>query len=452
MSESARAEVPVYKVGDLMAGLRHLLEERVGRLWVVGEVSNLRRPGSGHVYFTLKDDVGQIRAALFRNTARRLPFEPEDGLEVLVYAEVTVYEPRGDLQLIVRHLEPRGEGALQLAFEQLRRRLEAEGLFDEARKRALPAVPRRLAVVASPTSAALRDVLQVTGRRCPGLPLLISPTRVQGPGAEREVAEALALAARAEQVDAVLLVRGGGSLEDLQAFNTEVVARAIVACPVPVVAGVGHEIDVTIADLAADLRAATPSAAAELAAPDGTHLRRVLQRDWQRLGRAASAQLVRREARLSRAREAVAMLAPATRLAGWRSRLDALVRALERAPATRLGSARARLEALGRALQRAAEARLSERPRVEALGRSLVAAGRGRVAGDRARLGEAAARLEALSPLAVLSRGYALVRRARDGAIVRRPDQVEVGERLAVRVAEADLEAVVEASRPLRDR
>ncbi len=452
MSESARAEVPVYTVGDLVAGLRRLLEDRVGRLWVVGEVSNLRRPGSGHVYFTLKDDAGQVRAALFRSTARRLPFEPENGLEVLVYAEVTVYEPRGDLQLVVRHLEPRGEGALQLAFEQLRRRLEAEGLFDEARKRALPAVPRRLAVVASEASAALRDVLQVTGRRCPGLPLLISPTRVQGPGAEHEVAAALSLAAAQREVDAVLLVRGGGSLEDLQPFNTEVVARAIAACPVPVVVGVGHEIDVTIADLTADLRAATPSAAAELAAPDGAHLRRALRRDWQRLGRAAEALLARHEARLSRAREAVAMLAPATRLAGWRAHLDALVRALERVPATRLAGLRAHLDALARVLERAAEARLAERLRVEGLGRSLVTAGRGRVAGERARLGQAVARLEALSPLAVLSRGYALVRRARDGAIVRRAEQLEVGERLAVRVAEAELESLVTAVRPRSDR
>ena len=209
-----------------------------------------------------------MRAALFRSAARRLAFEPENGLEVIVYADVTVYEARGDLQLVVRELEPRGAGALQLAFEQLRRRLEAEGLFDAARKRALPRLPACLGVVASPTSAALRDVLQIAARRFPAARILISPTRVQGEGAELEIAAALdALAAQAG-IDVVLLVRGGGSLEDLRAFNSEAVARAIVRSRAPVVTGVGHEVDVTIADLAADLRAPTPSAAAELALPD----------------------------------------------------------------------------------------------------------------------------------------------------------------------------------------
>lgn len=427
MTGAARAEVPIYSVGDLVGGLRSLLEERVGRLWVVGEVSNLRRPGSGHAYFTLKDDDAQIRAVLFQGIARRLAFEPEDGLEVLVYAEVTLYEPRGDLQLIVRQLEPRGEGALRLAFEQLRRRLDAEGLFAPERKRALPALPRRLGVVASATSAALRDVLQVTGRRCPGVPVLIAPTRVQGPGAEDEIAAALSRLGEQEGVDLVLLVRGGGSLEDLQPFNTEVVARAIAASLVPVIAGVGHEVDVTIADLAADLRAATPSAAAELAAPDRRHLRESLVRDWRRLRRSMAARLARSEARVDRSRNAVALLAPASRLAANRTRL----------------------EALAGALRRGAEARLLERARVEGLARSLLAAGRSRVVRSRARLGEAVAGVEALSPLAVLSRGYALVRRARDGAIVRRAEQLEVGEPLVIRVAEAELESLVSEVRPL---
>lgn len=428
MTGTAPVEVPVYSVGDLVGGLRALLEQRVGRVWVVGEVSNLRRPGSGHLYFTLKDDVGQIRAALFRATARRLPFEPEDGLEVLVYADVSLYEPRGELQLVVRHLEPRGEGALQLAFEQLRRRLEAEGLFAASRKRAIPPAPRRLGVVASAASAALHDVLQVTGRRCPGLPVLVVAARVQGPGAEDEIAEALARAAAEPEVDVLLLVRGGGSLEDLQPFNTERVARAIAACPLPVVAGVGHEVDVTIADLAADLRAPTPSAAAELVAPDSVHLRHSLERDWRRLRRAMAARLVHAQARGARAADAVALLAPASRLAGWRQRLQALAHVLRRGGEATLAR-RARLEALDAAL-------------AASVGRSVTAA--------RARLAERAARLEALSPLAVLSRGYALVRRARDGRIVRSAEQLERGERLAVRVAQAELEAVVEAVRPLK--
>ena len=406
MTEPAGAGVPIYTVGDLLAGLRELLEERVGRVWVVGEVSNLHRAGSGHVYFTLKDDAGQLRAALFRSAARRLVFEPEDGLEVLVYGDLSIYEARGDLQIIVRQLEPRGEGALRLAFEQLRRRLQAEGLFDPERKRELPGAPRRIGVVASPTSAALRDVLQVTGRRCPALPILIAPTRVQGAGAEQEIVAALeALAARGE-LDVILLVRGGGSLEDLQAFNTESVARAIARAPVPVVCGVGHEVDVSIADLAADLRAPTPSAAAELVAPDRQALRRMLEHDWRRLRQAVLLLLERCGARLARERDAVAMLAPSARLAAQRTRLRALARALSRAARVRL-------------------------------------------ARERAGLAQWVARLQTLSPLAVLARGYALVRRARDGAIVRTAGQLEAGERLAVRVAEAELEASVEAVRAL---
>jgi exodeoxyribonuclease VII large subunit len=401
MADPVSADSHVYTVGELLGGLRALLEERVGRVWVVGEVSNLHRAGSGHVYFTLKDDAGQIRAALFRSAGRRLVFEPEDGLEVVAYGDLSIYEARGDLQIIVRALEPRGEGALRLAFEQLRRRLEAEGLFAAERKRTVPAAPSRIGVVASPTSAALRDVLQVTGRRCPGIPILVGPTRVQGAGAEREIAEALDALGAAGGVDLVLLVRGGGSLEDLHAFNTEVVARAIARCPVPVVAGVGHEVDVTIADLAADLRAPTPSAAAELVSPDRVALQRLIARDGGRLARAMGALLERSAARLARERDALGMLSPAARLAAQRTRLLALARALGRA-------------------------------------------GEARLTGGRARLAELAARLETLSPLAVLARGYALVRRARDGAIVRTADQLEPGERLWVRVAEAELEAVVE--------
>jgi len=396
----------VYSVGDLLAGVRSLLEERVGRLWVAGEISNLHRAGSGHVYFTLKDERGQVRAALFRSAARRVAFEPENGLEVIVYADVTVYEARGDLQLVVREIEPRGAGALQLAFEQLRRRLEAEGLFDAARKRALPRLPACLGVVASPTSAALRDVLQIAARRFPAARLLISPTRVQGEGAEHEIAAALDALADQSGIDAVLLVRGGGSLEDLRAFNSEAVARAIVRARAPVVTGVGHEVDVTIADLAADLRAPTPSAAAELALPDRAALFTLLVRDFGRARRALTALRDEAAARFGRERDALRALAPSARLLARRERLAADVRALVRAMRAQLERARADVAAL-------------------------------------------AGRLESLSPLAVLARGYAIVRRAHDGAIVRRADDVAAGDRLSLRVAEAELEAAVSGVRPL---
>jgi exodeoxyribonuclease VII large subunit len=402
MTEPECAEPHIYTVAELLGGLRALIEDRVGRVWVVGELSDLHQAGSGHTYFTLKDDVGRVRAALFRSAGRRLDFEPENGLEVLVYADVSIYEPRGDLQLIVRQLEPRGIGSLQLAFEQLRRRLEAEGLFDAARKRALPLRPTRIGVVTSPTGAAIRDVLEVTGRRYPVASILIAPTRVQGADAEREVADAIDALGSVVDVDVILLVRGGGSLEDLQAFNTEIVARAIVRAPVPVISGVGHEVDVTIADLAADARAATPSVAAEMAVPEAADLLRHLLRDWRRLQRAMRAVLERATMELGRERDALRALAPSARMALQRARFEATVRALTRVVASRTQHGRARLATLS-------------------------------------------GRLDSLSPLAVLGRGYALVRRRRDGAIVRTAEQLERGERIAIRVAQAQLEAVVDS-------
>ena len=395
----------IIPVGAFLAGLNSLLEDQVGRVWIVGQVSNLHRASSGHTYFTLKDEQGQIRAALFRSAARRVPFEIEEGLEIVVSADVSIYAARGDLQLVVRDLEPLGRGGLQLAFEQLRRRLEAEGLFDEARKRELPAFPGRIGVVTSPTSAAVRDVIQVARHRFPATPLVIAPTRVQGEGVEEEIAAALDAVAEGGDVDVVLLVRGGGSLEDLWCFNTEAVARAIERCPVPVVTGVGHETDLTIADLVADLRAPTPSAAVALVLPDGRVLASQLARVFRRLEAAARAQLRRARTRLLREGEALRILAPSTRLA----------------------ARQARLRAASRALVREARAQLQRR---------------------RGALAATVARLESLSPLAVLDRGYALVRRVRDGAIVRRVEQLESGERLRIRVAEAELEASVESATP----
>ena len=443
MAEPAGSGAPVYRVGELVSGVRGLLEERIGRVWIVGEISNLRRPPSGHTYFTLKDERGQIRAAMFRSAGTRLAFEPEDGLEVMAYGDVTVYEPRGDLQVIVRQLEPRGDGALRLAFEQLRRRLEAEGLFD--RKRPLPASPGCIGVVASSTSAALRDVLQVTGRRCPSIPIRLASARVQGEGAEREIAAALDALAGSRSVDVILLVRGGGSLEDLAAFNTEEVARAIARCRVPVVSGVGHEIDVTIADLCADERAATPSAAAERAAPDRADIARLLGRDRGRLERAIAAIVERAGAHLLRERDAISMLSPTSQLALRRSRLREFASGLLRERARASTRARVRLAGMAQALPRAASATLArERSRLAVLAPVLPRVARARANAGRAVLGEAVARLEALSPLAVLGRGYALARRAADGGIVRRVGDIAPGERLAVRVAEAEIEASVE--------
>lgn len=397
---SDAAERSVLGVGQLIAGLSGLIAHHVGRVWVVGEISNLHSARSGHTYFTLKDEDGQMRAALFRGSAGRVRFELEEGLEVVAEAEVSIYAARGDLQLIVRTLEPRGVGALQLAFEQLRRRLDAAGLFDVERKRPIPTHPRRVAVVTSPTSAAVRDVLKVAGRRFPGIPILISPTRVQGDEAPEEIASAIRRLATAPDVDVILLVRGGGSLEDLWAFNTEVVAKAIAASPLPIVCGVGHETDTTIADLVADARAPTPSAAAMLAIPDRAALAGLVVRDLRRL-------VTSIQRRIDVRRDRVA-------------RLRAVLHA--RSPQARVSLARAREAKSWAAAQTAI---------------------RGRMDRNRRRLGETAARLDALSPLAVLGRGYALARRESDGRIVRSDRDVSVGDSIELQLASGRIGAEV---------
>jgi len=393
---SDASERSILGVGQLIAGLSGLIQQHVGRVWVAGEISNLHHARSGHTYFTLKDEDGQIRAALFRGNAARVRFELEEGLEVVAEAEVSIYAARGDLQLIVQTLEPRGMGALQLAFEQLRRRLDAAGLFALERKRSIPAHPRRVGVVTSPTSAAVQDVLKVAGRRFPAIPILISPTRVQGDEAPAEIAAAIGRLAMSTDVDVILLVRGGGALEDLWAFNTEVVAEAIAASPIPIVSGVGHETDTTIADLVADVRAPTPSAAAMLAIPDRVPLAGLVDRDLRRLVASIQRQIGIHHDRVAR--------------------LRAVLRA--RSPQLRVALARTR-EARARA---AAESAIRRRMDL-----------------NRRRLSETATRLDALSPLAVLGRGYAIARRESDGRIVRAAGDVSLGDRLELRLASGQI-------------
>ena len=276
-------------VSELTAQIKMVLEEGFAEVAVQAEVSNLARPRSGHVYLSLKDDSAQIRAVLWKSEAQRLVFDLTDGLAVRVWGRLAVYAPRGEYQLVIRRIEPEGIGALELAFRQTVARLAAEGLFDPARKRPLPRFPRRIVVVTSPTGAAVRDLLQVIGRRWRASEILIAPSRVQGAGAAAEVVAALALANRVAGADLIIVARGGGSLEDLWTFNEEVVARAIVGSRLPVVSAIGHEIDVTIADLAADRRALTPSEAGEICVPDAEEVRRALDRLAQRLDHAGRA-------------------------------------------------------------------------------------------------------------------------------------------------------------------
>jgi exodeoxyribonuclease VII large subunit len=442
-----RKERKVYSVRDFLGGVKALIEDRVGRIYVSGETSNVHLAPSGHYYFTLKDSAGQIRCACFRGDASRLKFELENGLDVIVHAEASIYEQRGELQLIVRAVEPRGEGALQLAFEQLRKRLQAEGLFDPARKQPIPTHPRRIAIVTSPTGAAIRDVIQVSGRRSPSTPLVVSPTRVQGDGVELEIAAAIVRAAKLPGVDLILVVRGGGSLEDLWCFNTEPVVRAIANCAIPVISGVGHETDFTLSDLAADMRAPTPSAAAMAALPDRAALRSDLISFWRRLVSAGYDAAEMRREQLGQAQRSLRMLAPSARLRAQRQELQAAMRAL--LLAGRAVGADARRQ-VARSIERLAV----RTPRTDLARSRLVAANaslsRSLARGTQqhtAKLGALAAQLDSLSPLAVLGRGFAVARRASDGAIVSGPEDVAVGDELEIRVARATIGARVETVR-----
>src|SRR5215218_2811657 len=304
----------IYTVSELTAGIRGAIEERFAEMWVEGEISNCRVWNTGHMYFTLKDGGAQIRSVMFRGTLRYLRFKPEDGLHVIARGRLSVYEPKGEYQLVCEHMEPHGLGALQLAFDQLKKKLQAEGLFDRARKRPLPALPRKIGIVTSLDGAALRDIIKVLRRRHPNAHLVISPARVQGEDAAAEITRALRRIARVPGVDVVIAGRGGGSAEDLWAFNEEMVARAIAACPVPVISAVGHEVDVTIADFVADLRAPTPSAAAEMVVSAKDEFCSRIDRLHHRLHVAARSQIQHRQ-------NVLHALTARRGLAGWHARV-----------------------------------------------------------------------------------------------------------------------------------
>jgi exodeoxyribonuclease VII large subunit len=435
----------VFTVSELTRAVKDTLEGRFGGLWVEGEISNLRVHTSGHVYFTLKDEEAQMRAVLFRGRMRRVRFEPADGLHVLAFGRLDVYAVRGEYQLVCEMLEPKGLGALQLAFEQLKARLAAEGLFDPARKRPLPTLPRRVGLVTSPTGAAVRDFLQIVTRRFAGLQVLVCPVRVQGDTAAAEVAEALQTLNRLGDLDVIVVARGGGSLEDLWAFNEEVVARAIAASKIPVISAVGHETDVTIADFVADLRAPTPSAAAELVVREKADLVRQLTTLRGRLGQAIGKRTGRLNDRLAAFRRRRVLTDPGRPLRDWARRVDDFGLRLGRAMTRHDARTRERLERAARALRPAllaAPVRHQQRLAGQ-LGGRLVRAARGETTRRRRAVEALAARLDSLSPLACLARGYAIVA-APSGAIVTRADVVRVGDRVTVRLHDGSLGCRVE--------
>ncbi|RME71508.1 MAG: exodeoxyribonuclease VII large subunit [Planctomycetota bacterium] len=391
---AAPGESPEHPIGiwEINHVVRTLLEHDLPPVWLVGEISNLSRPRSGHLYFTLKDERAQLRAVMWRSSAARLTIEPADGLEVLCHGRLTVYEPRGSYQYIVQHMRPRGLGRQELALAALRRKLAREGLFAPERKRALPRFPFTIAVIASGSGAVIHDIRQVVARRWPHVRLLLCPVRVQGEGAAAEMVAALGRVARCGAVDAVILARGGGSREDLAAFNDEALARAIAASPVPVVSSVGHAIDVTIADLVADRRAQTPTEAAELLTPEREEVLATLE-DARRRARRALRDTI------ARARERLELLARGHGFAAVRERIH------------------------------------REAERLDQLEARLVRAGRARIDAQRQRLAALASRLEGLSPLGVLARGYSVTTRC--GALQPLTDaaQLAPGDRIETRLA-----------------
>jgi exodeoxyribonuclease VII large subunit len=402
------SERTVYSVSALTRASRVLLEDHFGVLWVEGEVSNFRRPSSGHWYFTLKDASAQLRCAMFAGRNRVHRQEPKDGDRVLVRGRLSLYEPRGDFQFIAEHLEPAGAGALRAAFDALKERLAAEGLFAAERKRPLPTLPRRLAIISSATGAALRDVLDVIARRFPALEIVLLPVPVQGDAAGSAIVAALERAPKSG-ADVVLLTRGGGSLEDLWAFNLETVARAIADCALPVVSAIGHQTDFTIADFVADLRAPTPSAGAELITPDAIELLRRFDAATTRLTRALTAKLGLAERHVSHLN--ARLVNPRTRLEQQMQRADELSERLLRATLQHKRTADARLAAATRALVLLhPERRLAPaQERINALAARL-SQGLARLNERReVRLANTVRTLEAMSPLATLTRGYAIV-------------------------------------------
>ena len=439
----------VYTVTRLNQAVRRLLEETFPFLvWVEGEVSNLSQPASGHLYFSLKDASAQARCALFRNRAQLLRGLPRNGQQVLVQARIGLYEPRGDFQLIVERLEEAGAGALRRAYDELRLRLEREGLFAAEHKRPLPRFPRRVGVITSTSGAAIQDVLSILRRRFPALPVLVYPVPVQGDGAGAEIARMIELASRRRDCDVLLLVRGGGSLEDLWAFNEEAVARAIRASAIPIVCGVGHETDVTIADFAADLRAPTPSAAAELVSPDRQEWRRQFSAGQDRLLAAIRRRLAAQRQRLIWADQLLARQHPKRRLQDRSQRLDELDQRLRqalRAKLERLTAQTASLR-LRLRLQKPTAAVQRRQERRQLLSQRLEAAMRGRLERHAQRLAIASRTLHAVSPLQTLGRGYAIVRRP-TGEVIKDAGQAQVGEEVEAVLARGWLRCRVTGSR-----
>jgi exodeoxyribonuclease VII large subunit len=448
--EPERAPTPVASrrvltVTELTVRVRDLLETEFFEVWVEGELSNCKLWNTGHLYFTLKDSAAQIRGVIFRSALRYLRFKPGDGLRVVARGRLSVYEPKGEYQLVCEHMEPHGLGALQLAFDQLKKQLQAEGLFDAARKRPLPSLPRKIGIVTSLDGAAIRDIINVLRRRYANAHLVIRPARVQGEGAAAEVARAIEAIGRVAGVDVVIVGRGGGSIEDLWAFNEEIVARAIAGSPVPVISAVGHETDITIADFVADVRAATPSAAAELVVSRKDDFCGNIDRLRDRLRAAA-------RSRFQGLSRRVHMLTGRSALAGYPGRLAMrgrraaeLTHALARAMRGTLAARERRVQQVRRQLEMFDLGRrlAGIRTRLVTVDGSLAKTMTARRHRAASQLGRYAGRLEAMSPLAVLGRGYAVCWNADRTHVIHDASQTAAGDRVQVTLAKGELDCEV---------
>lgn len=405
MSLTPPVKREILTVSELTRRIKSCLEEHIAYVWVSGEVSNLRTPSSGHTYFSLKDQYTQIRCVLFARTARDIKFRIENGIELVLFGRVTVYERQGEYQIIVDKLEPKGIGALQLAFEQLQAKLKGEGLFDPARKKPIPFLPRRIGIITSPTGAAIKDMLNIILRRFPQIEIIIYPVKVQGEGAREEIATALKEFNTLSDIDVLILGRGGGSMEDLWAFNEEIVARQIAASRIPVISAVGHEIDLTISDMVADKRALTPSEAGELVVPIKNELTLSLERSGKRLIGSLRNQVRLVRSKLDAIRDSYIFQQPFDRIREYQQRLDELHPRLEAVLKRIIETAHKRLEQIG-------------------------------------------ARMDSLSPLKVLERGYSITKRERDNRLLRSIRQIKSGEKIITRLSDGKFTSQVETTDP----
>lgn len=430
----------VYTVSGFAREVRQLLETSYPQLWIEGEITNLSTPASGHCYFSIKDDGAQIRCALFRQRKLRCAVAPKDGAQVLIRARVSLYEARGDFQLIVEYMEDAGEGALRRRMEALKRRLVDEGLFDPEHKRPIPELPRTLGVITSPSGAALRDVLVTLRRTASWLPVIVYPVPVQGEAAAPAIVKALATAARRAECDVLILARGGGSLEDLMAFNDEAVARAVFDCPIPVVSGVGHETDTTIVDFVADVRAPTPTAAAQLVGGAGERLTDAVDRRHRQLTRAAEFMLQRANQDLDRV--AGRIRHPLERIRHQLTRVDHLRQRLAMIAGQRVLAANWRLEESARRVDHASPRHLITERTAALRERTLrlPASIRRRLASDRARLDAGERQLGGVSPTRTLARGYAILTDRDSGAVISRANMARVDQPVGARLVDGSLE------------